>query len=74
MIWSLNGALPLYNTIIAYVLHELSKAHFSMLLTLCVCISIVLHIAYIVGLHHVYPWAARMSKTISCRHGNIVFY
>ena len=55
MIWLLNGVLPLYNTIIAYVLHELSKAQFSMLLTLCVCISIVLHIAYIVGLHHVYP-------------------
>ena len=35
MIWSLNGALSLYNTIIDYVLHELSKAQFSMLLTYC---------------------------------------
>ena len=30
MILSLNGALPLYNTIIAYVLDELSKAQISM--------------------------------------------
>ena len=33
LIWSLNGVLPLYNTIIYYVLHELSKAQFAMLLT-----------------------------------------
>ena len=32
---SLNGALPLYNTIFAYVLHELSKAQLPMLLILC---------------------------------------
>ena len=36
MIWSLNGALPFYNTIIACVLHELSKAQLFMLLTLSV--------------------------------------
>ena len=35
IILSLNGALPLYNTILAYVLHELSKAQLSMLLSLC---------------------------------------
>ena len=63
MIWSLNGALPFYNTIIACVLHELSKAQLFMLLTYwALCISIVLHVAYIVGLHHVYPYAAKMSK------------
>ena len=63
MIWSLNGALPLYNTIIAYVLHELSKVQFSMLLTYCApALVFVLHIAYIVSLHHVYPWTAKMSK------------
>ena len=32
---SLNGALPLHNAILAYVLHELSKAQLSMLLSLC---------------------------------------
>ena len=32
---SFNGALPLYNTIFAYVLHELSKAQLPMLLSLC---------------------------------------
>ena len=35
MIWSLNGALPLYNTIIAYVLNELCKSLFSRLLPYC---------------------------------------
>ena len=30
---SLNGALPLYNTVHAYVFHELSKALSTMLLT-----------------------------------------
>ena len=35
IILSLNGALPLYNTIFAYVLHELSKAQLPMLLSLC---------------------------------------
>ena len=35
MILSLNGALPLYNTVHAYVLHELSKAQSTMLLTYC---------------------------------------
>ena len=41
MILSLNGVLPLYNTVLDYVLHELSKAQFTMLL-MCACISIVL--------------------------------
>ena len=51
MILSLNGALPLYKTVHAYVLHEPSKAQSTMLLTLlCACISIVLQ----AGLHHVY--------------------
>ena len=36
MILSLNGALPVYNTVHAYVLHELSKAQSTMLLTYCV--------------------------------------
>ena len=40
MILSLNGVLPLYNTVLDYVLHELSKAQFTMLL-MCACISIV---------------------------------
>ena len=35
MILSLIGALPLYNTILAYVLNELSKAQFTLLLTYC---------------------------------------
>ena len=42
MILSLNGALSLNNTILDYVLNELSKAQFTMQLTLCACISIVL--------------------------------
>ena len=33
LILLLNGALPLYNTILAYALHELSKAQSTMLLT-----------------------------------------
>ena len=35
MILSFNGALPLYNPILAYVLHELCKAQFTLLLTYC---------------------------------------
>ena len=42
MILSLNGALPLYNTVHAYVLHELSKAQSTMLLTYCAP-ALVLH-------------------------------
>ena len=35
IILSLNGVLPRYNTILAYVLHELSKEQLPMLLRLC---------------------------------------
>ena len=57
MILSLNGALPLYNTVHAYVLHEPSKAQSTMLLTLlCACISIVLQ----AGLYHVYNMRRRL--------------
>ena len=48
---SLNGALPFYNTILAYVLHELSKAQCTMLLIYCVpvCVlySLLPYITYI---------------------------
>ena len=50
MILSLNGALPLYNTMLAYVLRELSKAQSTMLLTYCVA-ALVLQ----TGLDHLHP-------------------
>ena len=48
---SLNGALPFYNTILAYVLHELSKAQCTMLFIYCVPVlvlySLLPYITYI---------------------------
>ena len=65
MILSLNGALPVYNTVHAYVLHELSKAQSTMLLTYCAP-ALVMYCRQ-AGLYHVYAWAAKMSKmTVNC--------
>ena len=52
MILSLNGALPVYNTVHADILHELSKAQSTSnyaVNILCACISNVLQ----AGLYHV---------------------
>ena len=57
---SLNGALPLYNQILAYVLDELSKAQFTMLLTYCAP-ALVLYCMY-----DIYPKPAKMSKNVPC--------
>ena len=61
---SLNGALPLYNTILAYVLHELSKAQYPMLLTWCAP-ALVLYCMYA---YITCPHADKMSKMFFTTH------
>ena len=71
MILSLNGALPVYNTVHAYVLHELSKAQSTMLLTYCAP-ALVMYCRQ-AGLYHVYAWAAKMSKKLFWLQAKINF-
>ena len=63
LLLSLNVDLPLYNTILANFLHELSKAQFLMLLTLCAPVLVLYRMyAYITYICYAYPYAANMSK------------